>query len=176
MKRILSFIAVFALLLTSCTGPQGPPGFDGFDGFDGIDGVNGEDGGLIVASAFEIEVSFNPDNNFEFIESYGFEVLPSDVTLVYIEWENDDGEPIWRLLTQTEYFNDGVLVYNYDFTQQNVRFFLDGTVDFNTLDDTYTQNQAFRVVVVPADNIDGLDTSNFDVIMGASAVESFEIR
>jgi len=143
---------------------------------DGIDGVNGEDGGLIVASAFEIEVSFNPDNNFEFIESYGFEVLPSDVTLVYIEWENDDGEPIWRLLTQTEYFNDGVLVYNYDFTQQNVRFFLDGTVDFNTLDDTYTQNQAFRVVVVPADNIDGLDTSNFDVIMGASAVESFEIR
>lgn len=173
MKRILSFIAVLALLLTSCTGPQGPPGFDGFDG---IDGINGEDGGLIVASAFEIEVNFNADNNFEFVESYGFEVFPSDVTLVYIEWETNDGEPIWRLLTQTEYFDDGVLVYNYDFTQQDVRFFLDGTVDFNTLDDTWTQNQAFRVVVVPADDVDGLDTSNFDAIMDASTIESFDIR
>ena len=173
MKHILSFIAVFALLLTSCTGPQGPPGFDGFDGIDGIDG---QDGGLIVASAFEIEVDFNADNNFQFVEPYGFEVLPSDVTLVYIEWENDAGEPIWRLLTQTEYFNDGVLVYNYDFTQQNVRFFLDGTIDFNTLDDTWTKNQAFRVVVVPADNIDGLDTSDFNLIMDAGAIDSFDIR
>ncbi len=89
---------------------------------------------------------------------------------------NDAGEPIWRLLTQTEYFNDGVLVYNYDFTQQSVRFFLDGTIDFNTLDDTWTKNQAFRVVVVPADNIDGLDTSNFNLIMDANAIESFNIR
>ncbi|MFS4481608.1 hypothetical protein ACKGJY_01205 [Hyunsoonleella sp. 2307UL5-6] len=170
MKHIISCIAVLALLFTSCTGPQGPPGFDGFDG------INGEDGGLIVASAFEIEVNFNADNNFEFVESYGFEVFPSDVTLVYIEWETDEGEPIWRLLTQTEYFNDGVLVYNFDFTQQNVRFFLDGTVDFNTLDNVWTQNQAFRVVVIPADDVDGLDTSNFDVVMDASTVKSFDIR
>lgn len=170
MKRILSFITVFALLFTSCTGDQGPPGFDGFDGIDG------QDGGLIVASAFEIEINFNANNNFQFVEPYGFEVAPSDVTLVYIEWETDAGEPIWRLLTQTEYFNDGVLVYNYDFTQQNVRFFLDGTIDFSTLDDTWTQNQAFRVVVVPADNIDGLDISNFNLIMNASAIESFDMR
>ncbi|GAA4974217.1 hypothetical protein [Algibacter aquimarinus] len=170
MKRILSFITVFTLLLTSCTGEQGPPGFDGFDGIDG------EDGGLVFASAFEIEVNFNADNNFQFTEPYGFEVFPSDVTLVYIEWETDAGEPIWRLLTQTEYFNDGILVYNYDFTQQDVKFFLDGTVDFNTLDDTWTQNQVFRVVVVPAINIDGLDTSDFNLIMDASAIESFEIR
>lgn len=170
MKHIISFVAVLALLFTSCTGPQGPPGFDGFDG------INGEDGGLIVASAFEIEVNFNAANNFEVEESYGFEVLPSDITLVYIEWETDEGEPIWRLLTQTEYFNDGVLVYNFDFTQQNVRFFLDGTVDFNTLDNVWTQNQAFRVVVIPADDVDGLDTSNFDVVMDASTVKSFDLR
>lgn len=173
MKHILSFIAVFALLFTSCTGPQGPPGFDGFDG---IDGINGQDGGLIVASAFEIEVNFNADNNFQFTEPYGFEVLPSDVTLVYIEWETDAGAPIWRLLTQTEYFDNGILVYNYDFTQQDVNFFLDGTIDFNTLDDSWTQNQAFRVVVIPADNIDGLDTSDLNLIMNASSIQSFDMR
>ncbi len=54
MKRILSLISVFALLLTACEGPQGPPGFDGFDG---------QDGGLIVSSAFEIELDFIAEDN-----------------------------------------------------------------------------------------------------------------
>jgi hypothetical protein len=167
MKRIILFTSVFALLLTACTGDQGPPGFDGFDG---------QDGGIFVASAFEIVIDFNEDEDYQFIEPYGFEVFPSDVTLVYIEWETDNGEPIWRLLTQTEYFDDGILVYNYDFTQQDVRIFLDGTIDFNTLDNVWTQNQAFRVVVIPADNVDGLDLSNLDVIMQAYAIENFELR
>jgi hypothetical protein len=167
MKRIILFTSVFALLLTACTGDQGPPGFDGFDG---------QDGGIFVASAFEIVIDFNEDEDYQFIEPYGFEVFPSDVTLVYIEWETDNGEPIWRLLTQTEYFDDGILVYNYDFTQQDVRIFLDGTIDFNTLDNVWTQNQAFRVVVIPADNVDGLDLSNLDVIMQAYAIEDFELR
>jgi hypothetical protein len=167
MKRILSVISIFAVLLTSCTGDQGPPGFDGFDG---------QDGGVFVASAFEVVIDFNADNDYQFIEPYGFDVFPSDVTLVYIEWETDNGEPIWRLLTQTEYFDNGVLVYNYDFTQQDVRIFLDGTINLNTLDNVWTQNQAFRVVVVPADNIDGLDVSNLDSIMQAYAIEDFELR
>jgi hypothetical protein len=167
MKRIILFTSVFALLLTACTGDQGTPGFDGFDG---------QDGGIFVASAFEIVIDFNEDEDYQFIEPYGFEVFPSDVTLVYIEWETDNGEPIWRLLTQTEYFDDGILVYNYDFTQQDVRIFLDGTIDFNTLDNVWTQNQAFRVVVIPADNVDGLDLSNLDVIMQAYAIENFELR
>jgi hypothetical protein len=167
MKRILSVISIFAVLLTSCTGDQGPPGFDGFDG---------QDGGIFVASAFEVVIDFNADNDYQFIEPYGFDVFPSDVTLVYIEWETDNSEPIWRLLTQTEYFDNGVLVYNYDFTQQDVRIFLDGTINLNTLDNVWTQNQAFRVVVVPADNIDGLDVSNLDSIMQAYAIEDFELR
>jgi hypothetical protein len=167
MKRIILFTSVFALLLTACTGDQGTPGFDGFDG---------QDGGIFVASAFEIVIDFNEDEDYQFTEPYGFEVFPSDVTLVYIEWETDNGEPIWRLLTQTEYFDDGILVYNYDFTQQDVRIFLDGTIDFNTLDNVWTQNQAFRVVVIPADNVDGLDLSNLDVIMQAYAIENFELR
>ncbi|MFT4612280.1 MAG: hypothetical protein ACI9OT_001663, partial [Gammaproteobacteria bacterium] len=76
----------------------------------------------------------------------------------------------------TEYFEDGVLVYNFDFTQQDVRFFLDGTVDLNSLDSVWTQNQAFRVVVIPADNVDGLDISNLNLIMQVGAIDNFEIR
>ena len=168
MKRLLSLFTVFALIFTACEGPQGPPGFDGFDGLDGE---------IIASSAFEIVVDFNSGNNFEFIESYGFNVLPSDVTLVYILWDTTDGQDIWRLMPQTVYFNDDTtLVYNFDFTQDDVRFFLDGTTDFNTLDDVWTQDQVFRVVVVPADNVDGIDVSDINAVMDVNGIQSFDFR
>jgi hypothetical protein len=168
MKRILSLITVFTLLLTACEGPQGPPGFDGLDGLDGE---------VIASSAFEIEVDFNDANNYEFIEAYGFEVLPSDVTLVYILWETDNGQDIWRLLPQTVYLNDdSTLVYNFDFTQSDVRFFLDGTTDFDALDNVWTQDQVFRVVVVPADNIDGVDVSDINAVLSLSNIQAIDFR
>jgi len=170
MKRILTLISVFALLLTACEGDPGPPGFDGFDGLDGLDGE------IIASSAFEIVVDFNTANNFEFIEAYGFTVLPSDVTLVYILWDTINGQDVWRLMPQTVIFGDGSLVYNFDFTQEDVRFFLDGTTDFNALDDVWTQGQVFRVVVIPADNIDGIDVSNINAVLNANNIQSFDLR
>ena len=170
MKRILSIITVLTLLLTSCQGPQGPSGFDGFNGFDG------QDGGIIASSAFEIELDLNAANNYEFIEAYGFEVLSTDVTLVYILWETLNGQDIWRLMPQTVQFNDGTLVYNYDFTQLDVRFFLDGTTDFSLLDASYTQNQVFRVVVVPADNVGKTDNSNLEAVMTRYDIKEFTKR
>ena len=168
MKRILSFISVFALLLTSCTGDQGPPGFDGYDG---------QDGSIIASSAFEIEISFTETNNYEYIEAYGFDVYPYDVTLVYILWETSNNQDIWRLLPQSTTFNDGsILTYNFDFTQSDVRFFLDGTTDFNTLEDVWTQNQIFRVVVVPADNVGRFDYSDINSVMQSLDISTFEKR
>ncbi|MFK2820879.1 hypothetical protein U0L90_12185 [Flavobacteriaceae sp. LMIT009] len=171
MKRLLSLFTVFALFFIACEGPQGPPGFDGLDGLDGLDGA------IIASSAFEIEIDFNDANNYEFIEAYGFEVLPSDVTLVYILWETDNGQDIWRLMPQTTYLNDNsTLVYNFDFTQDDVRFFLDGTTDFSTLDDVWTQGQVFRVVVVPADNIDGIDVSDINAVLSINNIQAIDYR
>jgi hypothetical protein len=164
MRHILSLLFVSALLLTSCEGDQGPPGFDGLDGLDG---------GLIVSSAFEIEVDFNQTNNYEIIEPYGFDVFPFDVTLVYILWETSDGQDIWRLVPQSVEFLDGTLTYNFDFTQSDVRLFLDGTTDFSLLAPEWTQNQVFRVVVIPAENVDGLDISDINAVMKANNIESF---
>ncbi|WP_296382842.1 hypothetical protein [Winogradskyella sp.] len=164
MKRILSFITVFTLLLTSCTGDQGPPGFDGFDG---------QDGTIIASSAFEIELDFTETNNYEFIEAYGFEVLPTDVTLVYVLWETLNGQDVWRLTPQTVQFDNGYLVYNYDFTQTDVRFFLDGTTDFSALDDSYTLAQVFRVVVVPADNVGRTDYTDIQNVITKYNIQSF---
>ena len=172
MKKILSLLFVFALILTSCTGDQGPMGPPGYDG---IDGANGEDGGIIASSAFEIEIDFNAGNEFAYTENYGFEVLDTDITLVYISWETTDGKDVWRLLPQNVYFDDGILVYNFDFTQTDVQIFLDGTVDLNSLDAEWTQKQVFRVVVIPADNL-GVDVSNLKDVMEANNITSFEIK
>ena len=171
MKRLFSLFTVFTLLFIACEGPQGPPGFDGLDGLDGLDGA------IIASSAFEIVIDFNADNNYEYIEAYGFEVLPSDVTLVYILWDTDNGQDIWRLMPQTTYLNDdSTLVYNFDFTQNDVRFFLDGTTDFSTLDNVWTQDQVFRVVVVPADNVDGIDVSDINAVLSLNNIQAIDYR
>ena len=162
MKHISYLILVFAsFFMMSC---EGDPGVDGVDG------------GLLVSSAFEIEIDFNTENDYSEIEAYGFNVFPSDVTLVYILWDTINGQDIWRLLPQTVEFEDGTLVYNYDFTQTDVRFFLEGTTDLDNIGDAWTQNQIFRVVVVPADNIDGLDISNLNSLIQATNIEDFNIR
>jgi len=163
MKRILSFITLFTLLLTSCTGE------------DGVDGA------IIASSAFEIEnIDFNPSDNFgndyRVREFYGFNVLPTDVTLVYILWENRDGQEVWRLVPQTVIFDDGNdLVYNFDFTQTYVDFFLEGS-DLDNLDDVWTQNQVFRVVVVPADNVGRVDHTNFETVTSFYGITDFPKR
>lgn len=162
MKKIcILFIAAMSIITLSCEGPEGPPG---------------QDGGLIVSPAFEIELDFTAGNNYQYFESYGFEIFPSDVTLVYILWEIDNGQEVWRLVPQTVEFDDGTLVYNYDFTRTEVRFFLDGTVDFDFLDSSWTQNQVFRVVVVPADNVGKQNFSDLNFVMEAYGIKSFEKR
>ncbi|AUC81250.1 hypothetical protein [Lacinutrix sp. Bg11-31] len=167
MKRILSVISVFAIFLMSCEGPQGPQGLDGF---------NGQNGAIIASSAFEIVLDLNQTNNYEYIEAYGFDVFPTDVTLVYILWETLNGQDIWRLMPQTVQFDDGDLIYNYDFTQTDVRFFLDGTTDFSLLDNSYTQNQVFRVVVVPADNVGKTTNTNLEAVMALYDIKTFTKR
>jgi hypothetical protein len=168
MKKLLTlFTALFFIALSSCEGPQGPPG---------PPGLNGQNGGIIVSNAFEIVIDFNEQNNYEFIEPYGFEVFPTDVTLVFILWEEFEGAEIWRLLPQNVEFPDGTLVYNYDFTQSDVRFFLDGTTNFNALGNEWTQAQVFRVVVVPADNVGRQNLTDLDAIMELYGITEFEKR
>ena len=168
MKKIVSLLFVFAFILTACTGDQGPMGPPGSDG---------NDGGISAFSAFEIDIDFNADNGFSHIEDYGngFNVADTNVTLVYMLWETNDRPHSWRLLPQSEIFEDGTLIYNYDFTKTNVHFFLDGTKDPETLDPIWTQQQAFRVVVVPADNI-GMDPSNLQDVMQLNNIKSFDIK
>ena len=57
-----------------------------------------------------------------------------------------------------------------------VTLFLDGTIDFNSLDNSWTQNQEFRVVIVPANQVSGVDTSDISIVMALGNIETFEVR
>lgn len=171
MKKLcIAFMTLLAIVSTSCSGDQGPPGVPGLNGSDG---ANGEQ---IVSKAFEIQGDFTAANNYQFAESYGFQVLPTDVTLVYILWETVNGQDVWRLMPQTVEFTDGLLTYNFDFTQTDVRFFLDGSTNFSALNPSFTQAQVFRVVVIPADNVGKMDYSDLNVVMDAYGITSFDKR
>ncbi|MGR3809027.1 hypothetical protein [Jiulongibacter sp. NS-SX5] len=162
MKKILVLFSALVFALSSCSGPAGPVGPQG------PQGPQGQDGGLVYASAIELIVDFTPANDFGIVESFGFDVFPADVPLIYVLWDQlEDGTEVWRPLPQTAYLNSGLLTYNYDFTQADFSIFLDGTVeDFSTVDPVYLNEQIFRVVVVPAEFLETgrLASKDYDAI------------
>lgn len=156
MKRIITFISVFALLLTACEGDPGPPGQNG---------VN------FVGQSFKTsELDFISENNYEQTVEFpnNIEVLDGDMLLVYLLW--DENPDMWRLMPQTIYTDSGEFQYNYQDNFNNVTIFLDApaSFDFNSLSSGDTLNQVFRVVILPVDFIDSntIDINNYGEVMG----------
>ncbi|MDN3723429.1 collagen-like protein [Aequorivita sp. SDUM287046] len=143
MKNILLFLAITTtVLFTSCEGDPGPPGQDGVS---------------FLGQVFETTVTFNNGNNYENLVSFpvNIEVFESDAVLVYhlVETVSGNGGPIdvWEQLPQTYFVNQGTLVYNFDHTFLDVRLFLDANFDLTLLDSGFTNNQTFRIAIVPAE-------------------------
>src|SRR5690606_4293053 len=124
MKKVATLFFLLVIFLSGCTRDQGP---------EGPDCNPDKDGGIIKSSSFDIQVNLNGANNFSHTENYGFQVSESDVTLVYIFWGTEDGKDLWRMLPQTVIFELGTLIYNFDFTQTDVRIFLNANFDLNLL-------------------------------------------
>ena len=166
MKKIMMLaMAICIVFIQGCEGPMGPQG------------PQGQDGGLIASSAFELgNVNFTQGNNYQVREDFGFEILPYDVVLVYILWETEEGKDVWRLLPQSAFFQMGELQYNFDYTDENVRIFLDGNIDFATLEDSWLRDQVFRIVVVPADNVGRLDYSDYDGVTKMLGIEEEDFQ
>jgi len=168
MKKLHILLILFTVGLAGCSddgipGPQGPPGRDGFDGRDGLNGLDGEE-----SFVFEYEFSFIAPEYSALLElPLDFNILDSDVMLVYLLWEiTDNGTEIWRLLPQTLYLPDGIVSYNYDFTKFDASVFMDGTLNLDALGAEFTDNWIARVVVVPGQfsGRSTLDFSNYDEV------------
>jgi len=180
MKTITGIFLVFALaVMASCVGEPGPPGRDGIDGRDGQDGES------FLGAVFEIEGDFTSENDyslyFEFPQTTT--VYESDIVLVYILWEqaeDDYGDllDVWRLLPQTVVLDDGVLQYNYDFTFLDVLVFLEGTLDLSTLLPAESDDQVFRIVVLPADYAisSTLDVTDYGLMMKSLGIKADAVQ
>lgn len=179
MKHVtVMAIPFLALFLMACDGSDGPPGPPGRDGLDGLDGTN------ILGQVLEIQGSFTPQNNyslfFEFPQTV--EVFESDLVLVFILFgQTQDGNgqavDVWRLLPQTRILDQGLLQYNYDHTFLDVNIFLESDFDLGTLLPGDTQNQIFRIAVVPADFAAGkMDRSNLSAIMQTLNVQEKDVK
>jgi hypothetical protein len=144
MKNLLLFLAISTgLVLTSCQGDQGPPGQDGIN---------------ILGQVFEVNIDFQydvPNNIYKRLVTIptSIEVFESDVILVYrLEGVTQNGADIWGQLPQNRFFTNGdIFQYVFDHTFFDVQLLIDGNFDLSLLSPDYTDNQIFRIAVVPAE-------------------------
>lgn len=180
MKKATMILGTFlTLLMVSC----GSDGIDGRDGLNGENGLNGLDAPL--PKVVETEGTFSTANDFGIRYNFGndIEVLPTDVILVYLLWDQVDGDDgqtidIWRLLPQTRILSQGLLIYNYEHTFVDVDIFLESDFDLGTLASGDTDNQIFRIAVLPAETTgkSNVDRSSLTSVMSYLGVEDKDVK
>lgn len=153
MKKALLFLAVsVSLFFIACEGDPGPPG------------PQGEPGINILGQVFEITTnySYNAQDNVLLSPIYAYpsnvEVFESDTVLVYklTGQDNSINPPadVWTQLPYSKFFNDNtgdVFQYNYNHTFFDIQFLIDGNFDVSTLGSDFTNDQIFRVAIVPSE-------------------------
>ncbi len=153
MKDFIRIITI-AVVIMSCTesGNIGPMGPVGPRGPQGPEGAPGESGYVFEYSNINFTA---PDYAVVLPHPEGFEGLASDVAIVYLLWdvlEVDGGTlDVWRPLPQTIITEDGLLLYNFDFTAFDVRLFLEANYPLDLLTAIDTDEWIARVVIVPGE-------------------------
>lgn len=161
MKRISLLLLIGGIsVIQACVGPMGPPGLTGPQGPQGQPGVN------IVAEVYEVTANFTPQNDYREVFTFPSQIFNSDVVVAYLEWEVQGGVTIWRALPQTVFLPSGALIYNFDFTRVDYSVFLESNFDLTTLENIWTRNQKFRIVVIPGEFAGArLDLSDYNAVM-----------
>jgi hypothetical protein len=180
MKKIITLLFISAFALTSCSddgpvGPQGPPGENGLDGLDGL------------GYTFEETVTFDyfsDDNLYSAIILISDEIATehpeADAVLVYrLEVLTDeDGEfDTWSLLPQNFFIEEGTIQYVYNHTASDVEVIIDGNFDLSNLDAGFTENQTFRVIVIPSRIFSsGLNLADMEAVMKALDIKEADVK
>ncbi len=165
MKNILFVLAIISsFFFASCEGDPGPPGEPGIN---------------ILGQVFEVTVDFTVGNDFQQLVNIpsNVEVFESDAILVYwledvIPSGNGGTLDLWSPLPQTIYLDTGgSFQYTFNHTFIDVLLFLQGDVDLSTLGNGFTNDQVFRIAVVPSEFADAnltmdqlMDSGDFEFI------------
>ncbi|MGV3461037.1 MAG: hypothetical protein ACO1N9_11365 [Flavobacterium sp.] len=117
--------------------------------------------------SFDItNVDFTAGNNYSYLVPLDPPIFNSDVVLVYRRTV-DDGFSVWQSIPRTLYLDAGDEIdYDFNFTADDVSIFMGSNFDL-ALAPEFTQNQTFRIVLVPAFVAQNIDTDNYDAVMSA---------
>ena len=126
---------------------------------------------------FEVTTSFNSNNNYSRLVVFDPPIYSSDSVLVYHLYDTVNGQDVWKLMPQTYYFNDGgALDFNFDYSRFNVNIYLSANFNLNTLPASWTQDQTFRIVVIPDGFAKTINKNNIDSVMSALKVDGSGIK
>lgn len=130
-----------------------------------------------ISEVFEVTTSFNSNNNYSRLVAFNPPIFASDIVLVYHLYDTVNGEDLWRLMPQTYYFSDGgELDFNFDYSRFSVNIFLEANFSLNTLPASWTQDQTFRIAIIPANFSTTINKNNIDAVMSALKVGNSEIQ
>ena len=167
-KIILLLIFISMIALQSCTVNDTPPAPAP------VQTVNNT-----ISEVLEYTVSFNSGNNYKKLITFNKPIYASDMVLVYHLYDVVNGADVWRQMPQTYYLGaSGELDYNFDFTKYDVNIFLGANFDLNTVSSSWTQNQTFRVVIVPGyfGNKKAIDYSDYNAVVKAYNLDDSKIK
>ncbi len=163
MKKIFSLLFVSVFLLTSCV-------------------VNDDDDVDFdtIGQTLEFTTTFTAANNYSERFTFDQNIFDSDVVLVFRLDGVNSGLDVWEPLPTASFFfiNDttgaieGFLNYRFDFTIGDVDVILNSDAP-ELAGPEFTNNQTFRVVIVPSDfaqNTD-IDLLNFNEVSTALDLE-----
>lgn len=163
MKKFTFILVLIGMItLQSCEGPQGPPGRDGFSA---------------EAEVFEVNRSFTTQNGFSEEIALNPPILSSDHVLIYRLAGAFQGEDDWKLVPEYYFFEDGTLdyAYNYSFTRFNIGLYMEG-FDLAGLTPAVTNNQIFRVVIIPGFFSGRMDYSNYKQVMEMYGLTEADVK
>lgn len=174
-KTIILALSLFSFLFMSCEGPVGPMGPQGPEGEPGIN---------ILGQAFEIQTTFTAKDNYGFLGSFPKSIgdkgqlFDGDVILVYILEGNSNGMDIWEQIPTVRFMSNGrAFQYGFNFTYVDYEIFIEGNFNLAELPTNVTNNKVFRIVVVPADLYQTLNTKNMrEVIQKAHITEADVVK
>jgi hypothetical protein len=134
----------------------------------------------LLAEVFQVTTSFTAANNYSKLINLNPPIYNSDMVFVYRSFDVINGQRVWRQLPQAVYLIQGELDYNFDFTRNDINIFLESNFDLATLGATWSQNQVFRVVIIPGylsnKNKKAVDFNDYNAVVKAFNIKDNQVK